>query len=418
MTATRMLRLAGWAATLVCLAVAWFYAASLLWRTRVPADLELPHVGLANYFSGDELRRSARFENFLRINFLAATITELAALAGLALAGRRLARYFDAGRVGTGVLIGTLITAVVWLVDLPFGLASQWWERRYGISRQDYGSWLGDAIASLAIEVPLTALVIVLLMLIAGRLQQRWWLGAGPLIVALGLGFGVLYAVTLDIDTKPLRDRALAADIRRLARVEGTDVPSVRVEQVSDETTAANAEAIGIGPIRKLLFWNTLLDGRFTDDEVRVVAAHELAHLARQHVHKGFGWFVLFTLPLWYLVALATRRLGGLARPEAVPLALLVAAVLQLTALPLENVISRRYEAEADWIALGATRDPVSAQGLFARFSTVDLVQPRPPHWDYVLLENHPTTEQRIAMARAWLAARRRAAAVGSPASS
>jgi STE24 endopeptidase len=333
-------------------------------------------------------------------------IAELLALGGIALAGRRLARYFDAGRVATGVLITMFVGVVLWAVDLPFGLADHWWERRYGISKEDYGSWLVQTAGSLLIAVPLTAIVVALLMLIAGKLRQRWWLGAGPLLVAFGIVFGIGYALTLDIGTKPLRDRALAADIRRLAQIERTEKPSVRVEQVHDDTTAANAQAIGIGPIRKVLLTDTLLDGRFTDGAVRVVAAHELAHLARQHVHKGFVWFVLFTLPLWYLVALATRRLGGIARPEAVPLVLLVATALQLAFMPLENVISRRYEAEADWVALGATRDPNSAKQLFARLSAIDLAQPRPPHWDFVLLEDHPTIEQRIGMAQAWGAAR------------
>lgn len=386
----------------------------------MPHDLKLPHVALGNYFTGEELRRSGRFEGFLRIDYVLRTLVELAALAALALAGRRLARYFDAGRVATGVLITMFVSLVLWGVGLPFRLADQWWERRYGISKQDYGSWILGAVEGLLVQIPLTAVLVALLMLIAGKLGHRWWLGAGPLLVVVAIAFGVVFALTIDLGTRPLRDRALAADIQRLAQIEGVAKPTVRVEKVSDETTAANAEAIGTGPIRKVLFTDTLLDGRFTDGAVRVVAAHELAHLARQHVHKAFAWFVLFTLPLWYVVALATRRVGGLARPEAVPLALLVVTALQLALTPVENMISRRYEAEADWIALGATRDPGSAVELFTRLSTIDLSQPRPPHWDYILLENHPTIEQRIAMAEAWRAgnARTRRAAAASPADS
>ena len=53
-------------------------------------------------------------------------------------------------------------------------------------------------------------------------------------------------------------------------------------------------------------------------------------------------------------------------------------------------------------MALQATKDPRAAATLFAKFAPVDLEQPRPPTWDYVLFENHPTVIQRIAMARAW----------------
>ena len=94
---------------------------------------------------------------------------------------------------------------------------------------------------------------------------------------------------------------------------------------------------------------------------------------------------------------------------------MLVLALLGIITAPLENAISRRYEAEADWLALQTTRDPGAAKRLFARFATTSLQQPSPPTWDYVFLENHPTIMQRIAMAAAW---RARHASEGSPARS
>ena len=35
-----------------------------------------------------------------------------------------------------------------------------------------------------------------------------------------------------------------------------------------------------------MILWDTLLDGRFNDREVRVVIAHELAHHSRDHLWK------------------------------------------------------------------------------------------------------------------------------------
>ena len=76
--------------------------------------------------------------------------------------------------------------------------------------------------------------------------------------------------------------------------------------------------------------------------------------------------------------------------------------VLALVTAPLQNAVSRRYEAEADWRALNATRDPASATKLFRSFETTSLEQPNPSLWDYLWLENHPTLMQRIAMAERW----------------
>jgi STE24 endopeptidase len=92
----------------------------------------------------------------------------------------------------------------------------------------------------------------------------------------------------------------------------------------------------------------------------------------------------------------------------AVPAVLLAAFCLQLASLPVGGAIARRYEAEADWTALRATRDPAGARALFVDFARVDLEQPSPPRWSQLLLGDHPTLLQRIEMAQAWAAGSRR----------
>ena len=177
----------------------------------------------------------------------------------------------------------------------------------------------------------------------------------------------------------------------------------MRVEDVSDTTSQANAYTVGFGPSRRVVLWDTLL--RFPHREVRVVMAHQaLGHVKRKHVLKGVLWFALFVLPLLVVLAELMRRRGGLANPARVPLALLVASLLALAVTPAENVVSRRYEAEADWIALRTTRDVPGARDLFEHFATSSLAEPNPPTWDYVMLENHPTIMQRVAMVAAWAA--------------
>jgi STE24 endopeptidase len=98
-----------------------------------------------------------------------------------------------------------------------------------------------------------------------------------------------------------------------------------------------------------------------------------------------------------------------MAKPEAVPVALFVYVVLQLVTLPAWNIVSRHEEAEADWSALRATRDPASARSLFEGLARTSLASPDPASWSYVLGATHPTIMQRLAMVQAW--ARREGAA-------
>jgi STE24 endopeptidase len=133
-----------------------------------------------------------------------------------------------------------------------------------------------------------------------------------------------------------------------------------------------------------------------------VVLAHEFAHLSRHHLWKAFGFIALMALPIALIVALVTRRRGGLYEPTAVPLAIFVVAILLFVTLPVQTAFTRRLEAEADWVALNTTREPGAMTGLFQRLRRLSRAEPDPPGWDQFLFGDHPSVMQRIEMARAW----------------
>ncbi|MGB2875985.1 MAG: M48 family metalloprotease [Gaiellaceae bacterium] len=390
------------AALLLGVGSAWVLAGLLLWRTTVPGDLRRPHVDAQRYWSSSVLHRAARFDGFLRWEWVIATLVELLALLALVRLGPRIARAFELGRIGTGVMVGAVTTLALWLVGLPFGLVTLWWGRRYGIEKESYLDWLlGLWPGALGKVVGLT-IVLTLLLVLAGRFRRRWWLVAGPLFVAVAALLAFLLPYVQTIGTHGLSRPRLAAAVGALAQREGVSGTPVRVEKVSDTTSAVNAESIGIGRSARVVIWDTFLAPRFTAGEIEVVAAHELGHAARRHILKGLAWSALITIPGFFVLAVATGRRGGMARPEVVPFALLVIGLLNLGVTPFTNVISRRYEGEADWRALQTTHDPASAARLFRDFGSVDLQQPDPPGWSYVWIDDHPTLVQRIAMVRAW----------------
>jgi STE24 endopeptidase len=392
------------AAVLVAAAV-WIAAGALLWRTEVP-HLQLPNLGPRAYFSAGELARIEDFRRMTRALLLGSLAIEGIVLALLAWK----ASWFSdtvggvaRGRLRTGAALGALAAFTVWLALLPLGAVSQWWRRRYGLSHQSYASWLRDQAVSLAIQVVLVTVAVVLVMALAGWLGRRWWLVGGP---ALALGAtALLLAYPLVVQPlfnrfTPLPNRQLAAQIEALARKEGVTVKSVEVADASRQTTAANAYVAGIGPTRRVVLFDTLLDGRFSRPEILSVAAHELAHVGRRHLWKGLGWFTLIVIPCSFVLAWATDRRGGLEEPRAVPLGLAIAFVLLLLTLPLSNVVSRRYEAEADWIALRSTNDPQAFVGLERSFVRSGLIDPDPPGWYSFAIATHPSPLDRIAMAR------------------
>jgi STE24 endopeptidase len=388
-------------AALLAFAVLWTLAAHALWRSTVPSGLRLPHVDPRAIFSSSFLSRSASYERFLSIDALLADVTLIVVLALYARRGHRLMRESAAGRIGTGMMLGMLGFAVLWLAEIPFGLAAAWWERRHGISHQGYVDSIVESFLSLGGKFLFVSFALLVAMALAGLLRRWWWTVAAPLFAGLAL-LSTFLSVYLIPNTHALEDPQRVADVRKLARVERVPGTKADVQDVHRDTTAPNAESVGFGSTRRVILWDTLLDGRFSRREVSVVTAHELGHLAHEHPLKRVGWLALFLIPAAALVALLTRGRGGLARPEAVPVALFVFVALQLLTTPLMNIVSRRDEAEADWSALKATRDPSAARSLFRKLATTSRSSPDPPTWSYVLYADHPTIAQRIAMVDAW----------------
>jgi Zn-dependent protease with chaperone function len=383
----------------------WIAGAWALWPSKLPDDLRGPELDPESLFTSAQLHDAERFELFLRWSSILSEVVVLVVLALYAWRGARLARESAAGRIGTGMLLGMLGLGILWFTQVPFGLADLWWERRHGLVDIGYVDWFLGYWLGLAGEFGFICLALLIVMLFAGALRDRWWIAGAPAFVALYAVFAWSSPYLIP-DLRPLRDPELRAAAQRFAREQGIEPIPVSVEDVGWFTSAPNAEATGTGNSRRIILWSTFLDGRFDENEIEVVLAHELGHQSRDHILKSIGWYALFAVPGTFLIALATGRRGSLREPRAVPLALFVFTALTFAGPPVFGYISRRMETEADWIALETTKDPQAARALFKHFTTVALSDPSPPGWLALLGDTHPSTIERIELVEAWRARR------------
>jgi len=399
MTATRMrhsLRLA----TLAAVAGAWAVAAFLLWdSTKVPGGLDLGDVPVSSLFGATFLHRAEHYEAFFYWLALGQTVVTVVVFALYAWRGAAFARESAAGPIGTAMLLAMLGFGLVWLVTVPFGVLSLWWQRRYDQSHESYGEVLYGGWVLLAVKFALLSFAVLVAVGLAKWLPRLWWIPASAIFIGLQvlLLFTTPYLVP---DTHRLRNPRLEAAAARIAEQEGVKGVPIREEKV--HTKDPNAFTTGLGPSRKVFVWSSMLDGRFTERQLEVVIAHEYGHQARNHLLKGLAWYALFTVPLAYLIAVAARRRGGMRQAAAIPLVLLVYVVFGLVVTPLKATISRHIEAEADWMALETTRDPSATQSLWRRVASTGLADPNPPTAPYLVFYDHPSLAQRVAMARAW----------------
>ncbi|MGC9974371.1 MAG: M48 family metalloprotease [Gaiellaceae bacterium] len=383
------------------LAGGWLYAASLLWRTAVPSNLKLPHVDMSALVSASELHRAQHFSFVLDLFGILGLLLPLVVLALYAKWGHRFMGESAAGPIGTGMLLAMLGLAILWMATLPSNIGELWWLRRYGIEKVGYAEMVINTWFVLGSEFLGICLTILIVMGFARLLGNRWWLAGAPAFV--GIALLVTFVQPYMSGLQPLKDHtALVQAEKRLAKKDGLGNIPLKVENVGTQTTAPNAESMGLGPSRRIAIWSTMLDGRFSEPELEFVIAHELGHQKHNDLWKGIGWFALFSFPIAYLIAWLTRRRGGMVNPLAVPLFLFLWVAFPTLTLPLDNAFSRRIEAAADWQALQSTHDPQAGKALFLNFVRTTDEDPNPPAWDPILFGNHPTEAQRIAMVDAW----------------
>src|SRR4029453_18407590 len=131
--------------------------------------------------------------------------------------GARLTRESAAGRVGTGMLLGMLGFAIVWIAELPFGLAEVWWERRHDVSHVGYFDWAVSSWFGLGGGFLFILGGIGVVWALAGPLRQYWWIAAVPVFIGLSLLFAFV-SPFLMTGLKPLHDEQLQAAADRYER--------------------------------------------------------------------------------------------------------------------------------------------------------------------------------------------------------
>ncbi len=303
------------------------------------------------------------------------------------------------------------LVATVNALELPFAWYQGYWlERRYGLTTQILAHWLADHVKAVTASgvVMWSGLVTVYAAILLW--PERWWLAAaGIFTVAMVLLARLAPVLLLPIfyRVRPLRRPELSERLLRMADRAGAPVLGVYEWAISGHTRKANAALAGVGRSRRILLSDTMLDA-YSDDEIEVVLAHELAH----HVH-GDLWLgmalrtaTLFASAWLASVALAAAvpwlGLRGPADPAGAPLLLFVAGASSFLFLPLANALSRAQERRADHFALKLTRNPDAFVTAMRRLAQQNLAEDRPSALARWLFYSHPPLGERIAAAQAW----------------
>jgi STE24 endopeptidase len=367
--------------------------------------------------------KSTRYHRLRRRADLGGTLVAGVVLLGLSLSGaavriREAAQAVAGGIMPAGidepaavVLVTIAVLALLQLIEFPFA----WYqgfalEHRYGLSTQKGAHWLADHVKASAVGMVLAVGAATVVFATLRRWPDRWWLIAAAIFVVAMVGLARLAPVLLlplFYRFRPLDRPELAARLTMLAARARTDVVGVFEWVLSSHTRKANAALAGLGRTRRILLSDTLL-ADYSDDEIEVVLAHELAHHVHRDLWRGIALQVVVVIGGFYFADVVLRtageRLGlrGLADPAALPLLMLSGGAWSFVMLPVANALSRAQERAADRYALETTGNPEAFVSAMKRLSQQNMAEDRPSRLVRLLFYSHPPIRERIEAARAF----------------
>src|SRR4030095_4886883 len=204
---------------------------------------------------------------------------------------------------------------------------------------------------------------------------------------------------------KPLDRDALRTRLLALAERAGARVLGAYECGLGGKTRKANAALAGLGATRRILVSDTML-AEYSDDEIEVVLAHEIAHHVHGDICKGIAFESALIVAGFYLASRALTALRGVAGLRSVddvaglPLLLLAAGVVSVMMVPAAHAMSRAFERRADRFALQLTQNPVAFISAMRRLGAQNLAEEHPSRLVQWLFYSHPPIGDRIAVAQ------------------
>lgn len=322
-------------------------------------------------------------------------------------AARLRRRLHERGVRNVWLLVGAY-ALLLWiglvLLQLPLNYAGYLLRRAYGLSSEASLAWLARRATEAGIEIGAALVAVEGLYWLLRRYPRRWWIPAstGSMLLSLFLVYISPVVITpLFFTQRPLADAGLRAQIVDLAARVGVEVDQVYVIDASRQGSEGNAYVTGVGGTTRIVLYDTLL-ASYPQDELLAVLAHEMAHWRRYHIWQGLI-LSFVAAPIGFAAAhVILRRVlprWGIRHPADVaglPFLLVLLSIVTIVTLPVQNWQSRRWETEADRIALAATHDGPALARTFARLARQNLADPTPPRLVEVLFATHPAIGRRV----------------------
>jgi STE24 endopeptidase len=307
----------------------------------------------------------------------------------------------------SGIAFFLLLSYLQSIISIPFSLYSTFKiENRYGFNTTTARLWIKDFIKNIIISTALLGILISAGLWLVRATPRHWWLWVWGFFLLFSLF--IMYIAPYVLEPlfnkfSPLKDSELEEHIRDLSEKAGIKVSKVFTMDASKRSRHTNAYFTGIGKVKRIVLYDTLLE-KMEKNEIISVLAHEIGHWKKKHVLKRIIASEFIALAVMYIAFKILQtdfllRLFSISSDSFFAHIILLGFVGGIVAFPLSplsHYFSRRHEKQADRFACEMTNDPESLATSLIKLSKDNLSNLHPHPLYAVFHYSHPPVLQRL----------------------
>ena len=368
----------------------------------------------AEIFNADEYAKSLEYgtANY-KVERLTSTLNTVVILSAIILGWFAWLDQAIRERISNDLLVtvaffGVLILGVM-IANLPVSYYSTFViEEKFGFNKTTKKLFVADSIKQMLLSIALGLPVIYLIAWIYQSLESKFWLVGWLAVTAISLFmfiFGTRIFLPIFNKLKPLREGELRSEVEAYCQSQGFPLSKLWEMDASKRSTKLNAFFSGMGKVKIIGLYDTLIE-KLTTKETVAVLAHEVGHYKRKHVYTMFAFSNVQTLVIFVLLGslLGNPNLSKALGSDApsfhlsmITFFLLFTPVSTVLGL-INNSFSRYNEYQADQYSIdtypGARDHMYSA---FKKLSVESLSNLNPHPWYVAVHYTHPPILDRLA---------------------
>lgn len=298
------------------------------------------------------------------------------------------------------------LSVVSSVLDIPFDYYATFRiEEKYGFNKTTRRVYWLDTVKELFLSLVLGGVLLALVVWFYTWAGTYFWLYAWGAVTLFSVFMAMFYSqliVPLFNKQTPLQEGSLRDKIQAFAGKVGFKLDNIYVIDGSKRSTKANAYFTGLGPKKRVVLYDTLID-ELTEEEIVAVLAHEVGHYKKRHTLRSMVVSVIQMGVLFWLFSLCVNNvalseaLGGdraYFQMGLIAFAILYSPVNLILGVGM-NVWSRSNEYEADAFAARYYEGDYLVSGL-KKISVKSLSNLTPhPLYEYIYY-SHPSLLKRI----------------------